>query len=147
MLALFLPVPQCSSFAISNSKKMQDEKLSILIVDNDFEVAKKLTRLLYGIKQVGLVLHASTYSEAVNVMRHRNISFLLVEIVLPGRNGIELLRTVHEAHYNAEVIMMGKNLNNYYYELCNSLGAIYLFDKSDDLKKIPFILLHADMKS
>jgi two-component system, NarL family, invasion response regulator UvrY len=120
--------------------KMKKEKLAVLVVDADFAVASHLTDMLYRSKPVGLVLHASNYSEAVSVLRQRNISVLVASVILPGRTGIELLRTVRDTGHKAQVIMTCSNPNNYYRELCRSLGAAYFFDKADDLSKLPFIV-------
>jgi DNA-binding NarL/FixJ family response regulator len=126
---------------------MPKDKSTILIVDADLTLASKLTDMLYSMGSVGVVLHAYTYSEAVHVLKHRNVSVLVVSITLPGRNGIELLRTLRDADYKAHVVMMSKYPNNYYRALCTSLGASYFFDKADDLNKLPFIVSELQLDS
>jgi DNA-binding NarL/FixJ family response regulator len=119
---------------------MEDKKIIVLIVAADFAIAKKLSELLYEVGSVGLVLQAHNYSQAVNVLRHRNIAVAVVDIALPGRNGVELLRTMHDADYRAQTLMISDHPSSYYRDLCSSLGASYFFDKSDDFDKIPFIV-------
>ena len=119
---------------------MQKEKLVVMVVDDSIAVAQRLTSILYGMKSVGLVLHAADYDKAMDLLNHCSVSFLLVDINLPGKNGIEILRSIEKTGYNAKVMMISNQDNSYYREICASLGASYYFDKSDDFDKIPFII-------
>lgn len=119
---------------------MQREKLVVMVVDDHIPVAERLTNILYSMDSVGLVVHAPNYDAAMDLLSHCSISFLLVDINLPGKNGIEILRSIGKSGYKAKVMMISNQNNSYYRELCASLGASYYFDKSDDFDKIPFII-------
>jgi len=119
---------------------MQIDKLVVMVVDDCIAVSQRLTSILYGMKSVGLVLHAPDYDKAMDLLNNCSISFLLVDINLPGRNGIEILRAIGKAGHSAKVMMISNQNNSYYREICASLGASYYFDKSDDFDKIPFII-------
>ncbi len=111
-----------------------------MVVDDSIPVAQRITSILYGMESVRLVLHAPDYDKAMALINSCEISFLLVDINLPGKNGIEILRSAGKAGYKGKVMMISNQDNSYYRELCASLGASYYFDKSDDFDKIPFII-------
>ncbi|HVM88043.1 MAG TPA: response regulator [Puia sp.] len=115
---------------------MRNKEASALVVDNDVKNIRELTKILYNTRLFEMVFQALNYSEAVFILRKRNIHLLLIEILLPGRNGIELLRTIRDSRYNAETIMLYGQPNNYYRNLCISLGASCFFEKTENLNKI-----------
>jgi len=119
---------------------MQKEKLVVMVVDDSIAIAQRLTNILYGMESVGLVLHAADYDKAMALLSHCSIPFLLVDINLPGKNGIDILRSISKTGYKTKVMMISNQSNSYYRELCASLGASYYFDKSDDFDKIPFVI-------
>jgi DNA-binding NarL/FixJ family response regulator len=137
---LFLTSFQSGFFAHIKPHWMQKEKLVVMVVDDSIPIAIRLTNILYGMESVGLVLHAPDYEKAMAMLSNCSIPFLLVDINLPGKNGIEILRSINKMGYKTKVMMISNQDNSYYRELCASLGACYYFDKSDDFDKIPFII-------
>jgi two-component system chemotaxis response regulator CheY len=119
---------------------MQTEKLIVLVVDDSIAVAERLTNILYGMESVRLVLYAADYDNAMELLNHCNIPFVLLDINLPGKNGIAILRAIRKTGHQAKVMMISNQDNSYYRDLCGSLGASYYFDKSDDFDKIPYII-------
>lgn len=118
---------------------MKKEK-SVLVVDDCPAIAQRLADILYQTGTADVVMFASDCDQALNILQQRETSVLLIDINLPGKSGLELLRIVHETDIKTKVMIVSNHSNNYYRDLCNSLGASYFFDKSDDFDKIPFIV-------
>jgi len=68
---------------------------------------------------------------------------VLLDINLPDKSGIELLRLIQERHPETAVLMISNNADQYYRNICKKLGARYFLDKSTDIDLIPSILSSA----
>jgi DNA-binding response OmpR family regulator len=77
---------------------------TILIVDDD----KAICELVHeGLTEEGYTCDvASTADEAIIKLQKRPFDIALLDIKLPGKSGIELLRTFQTLHQNTEIIMM-----------------------------------------
>jgi DNA-binding NarL/FixJ family response regulator len=113
---------------------------SVLVVDDCPAIAERLANILYKAGTADVVMFASDCDQAFNILQHRETSVLMIDINLPGKSGLELLRMVHETDIKTKVMMVSNQSGNYYRDLCSSLGASYFFDKSDDFDRIPFIV-------
>ena len=119
---------------------MQKEKSVVLVVDGSDATAHKLAGVLYEAGTAEVVMFASTCDQALSILQQRETSVLMLDIDLPGKSGIELLRSVQGTDIKAKVMMISNHSNSYYRDLCSSLGASCFFDKSDDFDRIPFII-------
>jgi DNA-binding NtrC family response regulator len=124
---------------------MKNQKHTALIADSDYSAVTKLTNILYRMNSIGLVLHASSYKEAEEILKSNNVSILFSEVKIPGSNGMALLKILHRKKQEVRIIMLSNQANSYYRDLCTSLGATYFFDKSDTLEKIPMILYQLEL--
>jgi DNA-binding NarL/FixJ family response regulator len=64
----------------------------------------------------------------------------LLDINLPGKNGIELLKLFKASKKNTEVIMITNHADAYYRQQCLELGAEIFLDKSHDFMLLPGII-------
>ncbi len=89
------------SVRLESSRRMP---YTVLIVDDEDLTLRNLST---GLRQEGFeVLTAASGEEAVRIFREQNPDVVLVDIVLPGINGIDVLRQIKEADSSAVVIMM-----------------------------------------
>jgi DNA-binding NarL/FixJ family response regulator len=116
---------------------MKNEGLVVLIVDDSPLIVRRLTRSLKGLKNVKQILHAGSFTEAMNILAVLKPDLLLLDINLPDKSGIDLLRTISVNKWELKVIMFTNNSTEYYRNLCKSLGAYYFFDKTNEFEKIP----------
>ena len=124
---------------------MKTQKHTALIADSDYHTVTKLTKILYRMNSIGLVLHASSQKEAEEMLKSNSVSILFSEIKIPGSNGMALLKTIHQQKQGPRVIIMSNQSSSFYRDLCTSLGATYFFDKSDTMEKIPMILYQLEL--
>lgn len=113
---------------------------SILIVDDNMNFVDRLLLLLEDIKEHIHVTVASDFDEAKRVLLHEKPELAFLDINLPGKNGIDLLRYIREENGICEVIMITNHADDYYRQQCIDLGAKHFLDKSNDFSQVPVLV-------
>ncbi|MBC7904637.1 MAG: response regulator [Gemmatimonadaceae bacterium] len=116
---------------------MKTEKLEVLIVDDSAVIADRLKDLLSEMPNIQSIQIASNYEEAELEMIEKRPDIILLDINLPDKSGIDLLRMINTKKWPVKVIMITNQVNDYYKSLCKSLGATFFFDKSNEFDCIP----------
>lgn len=114
--------------------------MNILIVDDNKNFTSRLIGLLEDVIPPGAIVVASDYDEASRLFSYEEFDIILLDINLPGKNGIELLKYVRQFSPGSEVIMITNHVEEYYHQQCIELGAKYFLDKSNDFAKVPGII-------
>lgn len=88
---------------MKNNSLFKESK--VLVVDDDKDVSLFLTKFL---KQKGFqeVQAVDTGEEALKVIEKENIKLVLLDVRLPGIDGIEVLRKIKEIKKDTGVIMI-----------------------------------------
>lgn len=110
---------------------------SLLIVDNSILIVERLIGILNEVKAIQKIFTAPNYTEAVEVLSLNKIDIILLDIQLPGKNGIELLRFIVKKYPEIKVIMFSNLVSEYYQRLCKKIGAAGFIDKSKGFDLIP----------
>lgn len=76
----------------------------ILIVDDEPDMGEMLTRFLYS--EGYLTDIATRGKEAIHKVRMGNVDFVMLDIMMPGMNGIETLRQIKAIQPEIPVVMM-----------------------------------------
>lgn len=113
---------------------------TILIVDNAPLVVDRLFDMLSELKIVNELMSANSYDNAIEKIQIKHPHFVLLDIQLPGKNGIELLSFIKQYYPEIITIMLTNTTSNYYKDLCNSMGVHYFIDKSTEFEKVPGII-------
>jgi DNA-binding NarL/FixJ family response regulator len=116
---------------------MRNEKKIVLIVDDSVLILERMIPMLEEIAAVQFVMHAASYKEAVELLKEVIPDVALLDIQLPDKSGIELLRSIKTNHQEVTVFMVSNQANEYYRDLCKKLGADHFFDKSKEFHLIP----------
>lgn len=116
------------------------ENLSILIVDDNRNFVDRMIALLEDVKTNKQINIASNYEEAHRFLSVKDHDIVLLDINLPGKNGIELLKFIFQRSKQCEVIMITNHADGYYRDQCTELGAKYFLDKSNDFALVPEIV-------
>jgi DNA-binding NarL/FixJ family response regulator len=119
---------------------MKKEKLSILIVDDNENYVQRMKRLLNELDNVSCIFSANCYDEAVAQLDTNVHDMVLLDINLPGKSGISLLKKIKEHKWSCEVIMISNFSAETYKEQCKKLGASYFLDKTGEFEKVPMIV-------
>ncbi|NJN64116.1 MAG: sigma-54-dependent Fis family transcriptional regulator [Acidobacteria bacterium] len=99
------PVRPDPGAAPPNTDPAQTQRATVLIVDDEEVIRDVLVSLL--LRRGGFeVLAASTGDEANALLCDRNVDVVLLDLFLPGANGLDLLRQVRADDPARQVIMM-----------------------------------------
>ena len=116
------------------------KKEAILIVDDNMNFVDRMVGLLDEVDGLWEILIASDFDEARRMLAEENPAIVLLDINLPGKNGIELLKLIKKNSAVCEVIMITNHADDYYREQCYELGASHFLDKSNDFALVPAII-------
>ena len=114
--------------------------LNILIVDDNLNFIKRMISILDDVKYPKKINIASDYNSAMELLSTSRHDILLLDINMPGKSGIELLRNIRDRSTVSEVVMLTNHSEAYYREQCRELGARYFLDKSIDFLQVPEIV-------
>ena len=121
---------------------MSNSNLIVLIVDDTPLIVKREAEMLKELKGIGSILEAGSYHEAITVLKETIPDIILLDIHLPDKSGIELLRALKSQYPTIAVIMLTNQGNGNYKDICKRLGADHFIDKSKDFDLIPGIIAH-----
>ncbi|HEV7780504.1 MAG TPA: response regulator transcription factor [Chitinophagaceae bacterium] len=116
------------------------KKLTILIVDDNMNFVDRMINLLEDADNVGYINVSGNYDEARRLLATEEPDVVLLDINLPGKNGIELLKLIRQNKQQCEVIMITNHADDYYRQQCRDLGAKHFLDKSNDFGLVPGII-------
>jgi DNA-binding NarL/FixJ family response regulator len=115
-------------------------KLIILIVDDNKFFIERMIGLLDEAEGIGYINVAYDYDEAYNCLARERPDLVLLDINLPGKNGIDLLREIKASGIKCSVIMLSNHDNECYRQQCMQLGAEHFLDKSNDFGMVPSLI-------
>jgi DNA-binding NarL/FixJ family response regulator len=116
------------------------KKLVVLIVDDSPLIVERFIEILNEMDNIESVAYAHNYTEGARLIDDIQPDIALLDINLPGKSGIELLRRIHQERPEMKVIMITNQATEQYRNICSSLGADYFFDKSKEFEQIPNII-------
>jgi DNA-binding NarL/FixJ family response regulator len=91
-------------------------------------------------------LEAGDVVEAINSIQGLRPDVAILDIRMPGGNGIGVLKAIREKNINTKVIMLTSYPYPKYRKKCMEVGADFFFDKSTEFKKICEVLKQAAVK-
>jgi CheY-like chemotaxis protein len=119
---------------------MDKQKPIVLIVDDTVLFRKQLKEILEDKGAMRLIEEAGSYAEGVEKIDALSPAVVLLDIGLPDKSGIELLKYISKKHTHTEVVMITNNVNDYYKKQCKALGAGYFIDKSNQFEMISRVI-------
>lgn len=116
------------------------KNIVILIVDDNLNFVDRMINWLKDTIRVRNIITASDYDEARRLLATEDPDVVLLDINLPDKNGIELLKLIRQNNKKCEVIMITNHADDYYRQQCQELGAKHFLDKSNDFGLVPGIV-------
>jgi DNA-binding NarL/FixJ family response regulator len=115
------------------------QNLRVYIADDSAPVRERLAGRLAEIEGVELVGQSGNAIQAIEEIRRLRPDVAILDIRLPGGNGIQVLTAVKQGAAPPVVIMLTAFAYPQYRTRCQAAGADYFFDKTteyDDVFKV-----------
>ena len=115
-----------------------DKKL--LIVDHSPIIIERLVESLREHPQIAKLYTATDYDEAVVKLETNELDFVILDIHLNTKSGIDLLKLIVKDYPAIKTIVFSNLADDNYFRLCKEIGATHCLDKSKDFELIPTLL-------
>ncbi|MGD9241506.1 MAG: response regulator [Desulfobacterales bacterium] len=116
----------------------------VLLVDDEREFVQTLSERLM-MRDMGPAV-AYDGESALNLIREDEPEVMIIDLKMPGINGLEVLRTVKETRPEIEVIILTGHGHDDDRELCMKLGAFAYLQKPLDINELSEIIKKANEK-
>jgi DNA-binding NarL/FixJ family response regulator len=114
--------------------------MKVLIVDDSKIVCNGLQQMLIHIVDVEIVGQANNARDAIASISEAKPNVVILDIRLPGKSGIEVLKDIRDKKLPIRVIMLTNYPYPQYRKKCEELGADYFFDKVTEIEEIPKVI-------
>lgn len=115
-------------------------KLRVLIADDSYEFRERLKSLIGQLGSIEIVGEAGDVGQAIEQVKSLNPDVIILDVRMPGGNGIEVLRQIRNERYSPLVIMLTSYPRAQYKRRCLEAGADFFFDKAEDFEKVVAVL-------
>ncbi len=114
--------------------------MRVFIADDSSAVVERLADLLEEVPGAQLVGQAGDVPEAIRSIQKTNPDAVILDLQMPGGNGLDVLRAIRVDHPYLLVLICTNYPNSEYRKECLSAGANFFLDKSSEFEKIAAIL-------
>ncbi len=114
--------------------------MRVFIADDSSAVVERLADLLEEVPGAQLVGQAGDVPEAIRSIQKTNPDAVILDLQMPGGNGLDVLRAIRVDHPYLLVLICTNYPNSEYRKECLSAGANFFFDKSSEFEKIAAVL-------
>ena len=115
--------------------------MKVLIVDDSAIVQERLMSMFDDQKGIQIVGQAQNGIEALKFIKQHKPHAVILDIRMPGGNGINVLQHIKKIDPSIKVIMFTNYPYSQYRIKCLESGADYFLDKSAEFNKIPEIII------
>jgi two-component system response regulator DevR len=110
--------------------------LTVYIVDDSQVMRERLTESVSDIAGVEIAGQSGDPFEALDGIRKSQPDVVILDIWLPRRSGIDVLKDIKENPASPVVIMITNYPYRQYRTACMAAGADYFFSKTDEFEMI-----------
>ncbi|WP_018616240.1 response regulator [Segetibacter koreensis] len=114
--------------------------MKVLIVDDSPLIVKKFEELLKEFKEITHLTTCGTYAHAVAILEDLKPDLAILDIDLPDKSGIDLVRYLKDNKFATTIIMCTNQSDDYYKAWSKKLGADFFIDKSKEFEKLPLLI-------
>ena len=106
-----------------------ETKIRILSADPNQEFCRQLTAVALAEGDMEVIGVAADGNEALSMALELQPDMLLMELVLPKIDGLEVLRRLHSMNYKGHIVVLSGFFNNKVIKDCSNLGVDYFLPK------------------
>ncbi|HDZ59008.1 MAG TPA: response regulator transcription factor, partial [Ignavibacteriales bacterium] len=105
-------------------------KIDVVIADDSPLVRERLGNMLSEDPNINIVGLARDSLEALSFVEYKKPDAVVLDIRMPGANGIEVLKKIKKMSPSTVVIILTNYPGSQYKTMCYKSGVDYFFDKS-----------------
>lgn len=114
--------------------------MKIMIADDSDLMRERIRYILENFCEINNILETRNAVETLKKLKDFEPDVLLLDIRMPGGNGIELLKKVKYEKSKLHIIVLTNYPYPQYKSCCLELGADYFLYKADEFHKLKFII-------
>lgn len=113
--------------------------MKVLLANDSVLILERLKELLSINRKVDIVASLKNGDDTLAAIKVLNPDLVIVDINMPGLNGLEILTEVRRENKATKVIILTFYSSDHYRKLSMHSGEIF-FNKADDFEKISMIV-------
>lgn len=110
--------------------------MRVFIADDSAIVRERLDNMFLDLKEVEIIGFAENAENATKRIRELRADAVILDIRMPGGNGIDVLAEIKKVAPGLLVIILTNYSYPQYRQRCMHLGADFFFDKSAEFEKV-----------
>lgn len=110
--------------------------MRVFIADNSMPILERLKVMISDISEIEIIGEAKDGIGAIKAVRELNPDVVILDIKMPGVDGIDVLNYIKNNTQNITVIMLTNYPYPQYRKKCMELGADYFFKKSTEFENV-----------
>ena len=110
--------------------------LTVYIVDDSDAMRERLADLISDIVGIKLAGQSGNHFDALQSIKTQHPDIVILDIRLPGKSGIDVLKDIKKEYPPPIVIMITNYPYRQYRQGCMAAGADYFFSKIDEFEMI-----------
>lgn len=114
--------------------------LKVFIADDSALVRERVAEMISEIEGVEVVGQAGDAREALEGIQRLRPDAVILDIRMPGNNGIQVLEAIKKSPAAPMVIMLTAFPYPQYRQKCLEAGADYFFDKATEFEQVAEVL-------
>ena len=116
------------------------KKLKVFVADDSLIFRERLVEMLSQISDIEIIGQIGDGIEAQTLILKMHPDVVIMDIQMPGKNGIKVLRCIKKAKPYIKIIIITNYPFYVYKKVCMEEGADFFFDKSGDYEAIIDVL-------
>ncbi len=110
--------------------------VKVLLVEDSIIVRERLAGLIAELRNVAIVGQAGDGFQAQALFRQHRPDAVVLDIQIPGTNGMDLLVQFKREHPACVVMVLTTYAFKEFRQRCKALGADHFFDKSTEFERV-----------
>ena len=110
--------------------------MRVFIADDSMLILERLKTMFSEHPEIEIVGEAQDGIGAIKTIRKLNPDVVVLDIKMPGVDGLDVLKDIKNNYQNIKVIMLTNYPYPQYRRKCMELGADYFFKKSTEFENV-----------
>jgi DNA-binding NarL/FixJ family response regulator len=114
--------------------------MRVLLADDSVLILERLTEMLSMYKKVEIVGSRKNGEEALEALRTLKPDLAIVDLKMPGLNGLEVLHEIRKEDKSIKIIILTFYSSEHYRKMAIKEGADYFFNKFEDFEEVSMVV-------